>query len=62
MRLVLWVTFFVVCNIIGVETLKAALTLPLDEAFVPGVLSVPLIGLTAFGATRVLDAWRGSER
>jgi hypothetical protein len=62
MRLVLWAAFFVVCNILGVETLKAALTLPMDEAFVPGVLTVPLVGLTAFGVTRVLDAWRERER
>src|SRR5216117_3249640 len=57
MRLVLWAAFFVVCNILGVETFKAALTLPMDEAFVPGVLSIPLIGLTAFGVTRVVGAW-----
>ena len=62
MRLVLWGAFFVVCNILGVETLKAALTLPKDEAFVPGVLTVPLVGLTAFGITRVVDAWRQRER
>jgi len=58
MRLALWVAFLVVCNIIGVETFKAAITLPLDEAYLPGVLSVPLIGLAAFSLTRVLDAWR----
>ena len=62
MRLVLWTAFFVVCNVVGVETFKAAITLPLDEALVPGVLSVPLIGLAALGATRVLDAWHGRER
>jgi hypothetical protein len=58
MRLALWAAFFVVCNILGVETLKAALTLPADEALLPGVLSVPLVGLAALGVTRVLDAWR----
>jgi hypothetical protein len=58
MRLLLWLAFMVVCNIVGVETFKAALTLPFDEALLPGALSVPLIGLTAFGLTRVLDAWR----
>jgi len=58
MRLLLWIAFLVVCNIVGVETFKAALTLPLDEALVPGALSVPIIGLAAFGLTRVLDAWR----
>ncbi len=56
MRLTLWAAFFVVCNILGVETFKAAMTLPLDEALLPGALSIPLIGLTAFGAS-VLDAW-----
>ena len=62
MRLVLWAAFFVVCNILGVETFKAAITLPLDEAFLPGVLSVPLVGLAALGVTRVVDAWRERER
>jgi hypothetical protein len=58
MRFLLWAAFLIVCNIVGVETFKAALTLPLDEAIVPGVLSVPIIGLAAFGVTRVLNAWR----
>jgi len=62
MRLVLWAAFFVVCNILGVETFKAAITLPPDEALLPGVLSVPLVGLAAFGVTRVLDAWRARVR
>jgi hypothetical protein len=62
MRLALWAAFFVVCNILGVETFKAAITLPLDEALVPGVLSVPLVALAAFGVTRVVDAWRERER
>jgi hypothetical protein len=62
MRLALWAAFFVVCNILGVETFKAAITLPLDEALVPGFLSVPLVGLSAFGVTRVVDAWRQRER
>lgn len=62
MRLVLWAAFFVVSNILGVEAFKAALTLPKDEAFVPGILTVPLVGLTAFGVTRVVDAWRERER
>lgn len=53
----LWLAFFVVCNILGVETFKAAVTLPFDEALVPGILSVPLIGLTALSATRVLGGW-----
>jgi hypothetical protein len=58
MRLGLWIAFFVVCNVMGVEVFKAAITLPLDEAFVPGLLSVPLIGLTALSATRVVGAWK----
>ena len=62
MRLALWAAFFVVCNILGVETFKAAITLPFDEAWVPGFLSVPLVGLAAFGVTRVVDAWRERER
>lgn len=62
MRVGLWAAFFVVCNILGVETFKAAVTLPLEEAFVPGFLSIPLIGLTAFGATRMLSAWQERNR
>ena len=62
MRLALWAAFFVVCNILGVETFKAAITLPFDEALVPGFLSVPLVGLAAFGVTRVVGAWRDRER
>ncbi len=62
MRVVSWIAFFVVSNVIGVETFKAAMTLPLDEALLPGALTVPLIGLTAFGATRVVDAWRDRDQ
>ena len=61
MRLWAWVAYFVVCNILGVEVFKAAMTLPFDEAILPGVLSVPLIGLTAVGATRVMSLWGKSE-
>jgi hypothetical protein len=57
MRLALWVAFLVVCNVLGVETFKAAMTLPLSEALLPGALSVPLVGLAAFSVTRVLEAW-----
>jgi hypothetical protein len=57
MRLWSWVVFFVVCNILGVEVFKAAMTLPFEEALLPGVLSIPLIGLTALGATRVVSLW-----
>jgi hypothetical protein len=62
MRLALWAAFFVVSNILGVETFKAAVTLPTDEAFIPGVLTVPLVGLTAFGVTRVVSAWRDRDQ
>ncbi len=62
MRVGLWAAFFVVCNIMGVEVFKAAMTLPLPDAVVPGALSVPLVALTAFGATRVLTAWGERER
>ena len=58
MRLLSWAAFFVVCNVMGVEVFKAAMTLPLEEALLPGALTVPLIGLTAFGASRVLSAWQ----
>jgi hypothetical protein len=58
MRLALWIAFFVVSNVLGVEAFKAAVTLPSDERLVPGLLTFPLIGLTAVSATRVLDAWR----
>ncbi|PYM16920.1 MAG: hypothetical protein DMD81_11225 [Candidatus Rokuibacteriota bacterium] len=57
MRAWSWVAFFVVCNIVGVEVFKAAMTLPVEDAFVPRILCVPLVGLTAFGATRVMTAW-----
>jgi hypothetical protein len=57
MRLWLWVAFFLISNLIGVEVFKAAVTLPFDEALLPGVLTLPLIGLTAVSATRVMDAW-----
>jgi hypothetical protein len=58
MRLMLWAAFFLVSNLLGVEALKAAVTLPQDERLVPSLLTFPLIGLTAMSATRVLDAWR----
>jgi hypothetical protein len=61
MRLWLWVAFFVVSNVLGVEVFKAAVTLPWDEAFVPGMLTLPLVGLSALGATRILAAWQQPE-
>jgi hypothetical protein len=57
MRRLLWAIFFVICNLIGVEVFKAAMTLPGNEALLPGILTIPLVGLTAFGATRVLSAF-----
>jgi hypothetical protein len=60
-RVALWVAFFLVCNILGVEAFKAAFTLPLDEALIPGALAIPLIGLTAFGVTRVVVAWKRED-
>lgn len=61
MRLCAWLALFVVSNILGVEVFKAAMTLPPDEALLPGVLSIPLIGLTAFGATRVVSLWNAPK-
>ena len=61
MRLWLWVAFFVVSNVLGVEVFNAAMTLPWNEALVPGILTVPLVGLTALGATRIVSAWQQSE-
>jgi hypothetical protein len=61
MRMALWTAFFVVCNALGVELFKAAVTLPFDEAVVPGLLTVPLVALTAFGATRLMSAWRDQD-
>ena len=57
-----WGVLFVIANAIGVETFKAAVTLPVDEALFPRLLSVPLIGLAAVSATRVMIAWRSRER
>ncbi|HEY3100202.1 MAG TPA: hypothetical protein VGL14_14915 [Methylomirabilota bacterium] len=58
MRLALWIAFFVISNLLGIEAFKAAITLPSDERLVPSLLTFPLIGLTALSATRVLEAWR----
>src|SRR5258705_6054572 len=57
MRLWLWVAFFVVSNMLGVEVFKAAMTLPWNEALLPGVLTVPLVGFSALGAARIVSAW-----
>jgi hypothetical protein len=62
MRLWLWVAFFVVSNVLGVEVFKAAMTLPWDERLLPGLLTVPFVGFSALGATRILSAWSRSEK
>jgi hypothetical protein len=61
MRLWLWVAFFVVSNVLGVEVFKAAMTLPWDEALLPGLLTVPLVGLSALGAARIVSSWQRPE-
>ena len=61
MRLVLWFAFFVVSNVIGVEVFKAAMTLPFEEAVLPGLLTPPFVGLAAVSATRVFQAWQGRD-
>ena len=62
MRFWSWAAFFVVCNIVGVEVFKAAMTLPFEDALLPRILCVPLIGLAAVGATRVVSLWNDSEK
>jgi hypothetical protein len=61
MRLWLWVGFFIVANLLGVEVFRAAVTLPWDEAVVPGLLTIPLILLSALGATRIVATWQRPE-
>jgi hypothetical protein len=58
MRIGLWATFFLICNVLGVTAFQAAMTLPLEDALLPAALTVPLIGLTAFGARGVVAAWQ----
>ena len=58
MRLVLWIAFFLISNLVGVEVFKAAMTLPFEEALLPGIHTLPLVGDTAVSATRVCDAWQ----
>jgi len=62
MRLWLWVAFFLVANLLGVEVFKAAVTLPREEALLPGLLTLPLVGLAALGASRIVDAWQKPEK
>jgi hypothetical protein len=61
MRLALWVVFFVVANLLGVEVLRAAVTLPWEEALLPGLLTIPFVLLSAVGATRIVSTWRRPE-
>jgi hypothetical protein len=61
MQLWLWIAFFVVSNLLGIEVFKAAVTLPWDEALVPGVLTVPLVAMSALSATRILAAWQARK-
>jgi hypothetical protein len=61
MQVWLWIAFFVVANLLGVTVFKAAVTLPWEEALVPAVLTVPLVVLSAVGATRILSAWQRSD-
>jgi hypothetical protein len=57
MRVCLWLAFFVISNVVGVEVFTAAVTLPSEEALLPGILTLPLVGLTAVSATRMIGAW-----
>jgi hypothetical protein len=61
MQLWLWIAFFVVSNVLGVEVFKAAVTLPWDEALVPGLLTVPFVGVAALSATRIIAAWQARK-
>ncbi len=62
MRLMLWGALFLVANVVGVDVFRAAVMLPLDEALVPRLLTIPLIGLAAFGASRVLAILNDDRR
>jgi hypothetical protein len=61
MQLSLWIAFFVVSNVLGIEVFKAAVTLPWEEALLPGLLTVPLVALSALSATRILAAWEARK-
>lgn len=62
MRIALWAVFLVTCNVMGVEVFKAAMTLPFEEAVLPGLLTVPLVGLTALSVTQVVNAWKNRDQ
>jgi hypothetical protein len=61
MRLWLWVAFFVVANVMGVEVFKAAVTLPPEDALLPALLTIPLVVLSALGAVRIVSTWQRPE-
>ena len=61
MRLWLWVAFFIVSNLLGVEVFKAFMTQPWEDAVLPGLLTLPFVGLSALGATRIVSAWQRPE-
>jgi hypothetical protein len=61
MRIWLWIVFFVVANLMGVEAFTAAVTLPREDALLPGLLTVPLVALSALGASRNVSAWQRPE-
>jgi hypothetical protein len=60
MQLSLWIAFFVVSNVMGIEVFTAV-TLPWEEALLPGLLTVPLVALSALGATRIVAAWEARK-
>ncbi len=62
MRAALWLAFFIVANVLGVQALTAALTLPFEERLLPALLTVPLIGLAAMGAARLAATWQRQDR
>lgn len=61
MRMWLWIALFVVANLLGVTVFKAAVTLPWDEALLPALLTLPLVVVSAVGATRIVAAWQNPE-
>jgi hypothetical protein len=62
MHVWLWAVFFLVANAAGVEVFKAALTLPVDEALLPRLLTVPLVALAALSAVRIMNSWSSRDR
>ena len=62
MRVWVWAALFLVANAIGVQVFTAALTLPPDDALLPRLLSIPLIGLAALSAAHVARGWSSRDR